>query len=58
MIDAGGERWRRLTVKEGWRRFVADEPTEDLVVRDVLIVGPVGLKRRAREGVPALLGEG
>jgi hypothetical protein len=21
------ERWRRLTVKEGWRQFVADEPT-------------------------------
>jgi hypothetical protein len=28
MTDAGGERWRRLTVKEGWRRFVADEPTQ------------------------------
>ena len=27
MIDPGVERWRRLTVKEGWRRFVADEPT-------------------------------
>src|SRR5450755_381874 len=27
MTDAGGERWRRLTVKEGWRRFVSDEPT-------------------------------
>ena len=27
MTDAGAERWRRLTVKEGWRRFVADEPT-------------------------------
>lgn len=28
MNDPGGERWRRLTVKEGWRRFVEDEPTE------------------------------
>ncbi len=28
MIDPDAERWRRLTVKEGWRRFVADEPTE------------------------------
>ena len=28
MIDPGAERWRRLTVKEGWRQFVADEPTE------------------------------
>ena len=27
MIEEGGERWRRLTVKEGWRRFVSDEPT-------------------------------
>ena len=27
MIDPGAERWRRLTVKEGWRRFVDDEPT-------------------------------
>ena len=27
MIDPNAERWRRLTVKEGWRRFVADEPT-------------------------------
>jgi hypothetical protein len=26
--DGGGERWRRLTVKEGWRRFVDDEPTQ------------------------------
>ena len=25
MIDAGVERWRRLTVKEGWRRFVEPE---------------------------------
>ncbi|MBV8948809.1 MAG: winged helix DNA-binding protein [Solirubrobacterales bacterium] len=28
MIDTGAERWRRLTVKEGWRQFVGDEPTE------------------------------
>ena len=28
MIDPGAERWRRLTVKEGWRRFVDDEPTQ------------------------------
>ena len=28
VIDPGAERWRRLTVKEGWQRFVADEPTE------------------------------
>ena len=28
MIDPDSERWRRLTVKEGWRRFVADEATE------------------------------
>jgi Bacterial TniB protein len=28
VIEAGAERWRRLTVKEGWQRFVADEPTE------------------------------
>ncbi|MGO9898767.1 MAG: TniB family NTP-binding protein [Solirubrobacteraceae bacterium] len=28
MIDPAAERWRRLTVKEGWRQFVADEPTE------------------------------
>jgi hypothetical protein len=28
VIDPGAKRWRRLTVKEGWRRFVADEPTE------------------------------
>jgi hypothetical protein len=27
VIEAGVERWRRLTVKEGWRQFVADEPT-------------------------------
>ncbi len=27
MIDPGAERWRQLTVKEGWRQFVADEPT-------------------------------
>lgn len=27
MIDTESERWRRLTVKEGWRRFVDDEPT-------------------------------
>jgi len=27
VIDPGAERWRRLTVKEGWRQFVADEPT-------------------------------
>ena len=27
VIDPGAERWRRLTVKEGWRRFVDDEPT-------------------------------
>jgi len=37
MIDAGAERWRRLTVKEGWRQFVEDEPTvrpERLAVGD------------------------
>ena len=28
MIDPGAERWRRLTVKEGWRQFADDEPTE------------------------------
>ena len=28
MIDPMAERWRRLTVKEGWRQFVTDEPTE------------------------------
>ena len=28
MIEAAAERWRRLTVKEGWRGFVDDEPTE------------------------------
>ncbi len=28
VIDPGAERWRRLTVKEGWRRFVDDEPTQ------------------------------
>jgi hypothetical protein len=28
VIDVGSERWRRLTVKEGWRQFVSDEPTE------------------------------
>jgi len=28
MIEASAERWRRLTVKEGWRRFVDDEPTQ------------------------------
>jgi hypothetical protein len=28
MIEPGVERWRRLTVKEGWRQFVTDEPTE------------------------------
>jgi hypothetical protein len=28
VIDPGSERWRRLPVKEGWRRFVDDEPTE------------------------------
>jgi hypothetical protein len=28
VIDQGAERWRRLTVKEGWRQFVCDEPTE------------------------------
>jgi hypothetical protein len=28
VIDPGDERWRRLTVKEGWRRFVDDEPTQ------------------------------
>jgi hypothetical protein len=28
MNDNDIERWRRLTVKEGWRRFVDDEPTE------------------------------
>jgi hypothetical protein len=28
VIDPGAERWRRLTVKEGWRQFVGDEPTE------------------------------
>lgn len=28
MIDPAAERWRRLTVKEGWRRFVDDEPTQ------------------------------
>ena len=28
MIEPGAERWRRLTVKEGWRRFVDDEATE------------------------------
>lgn len=27
MTDAGEPRWRRLTVKEGWRQFVSDEPT-------------------------------
>lgn len=27
MIAPGTEHWRRLTVKEGWRRFVCDEPT-------------------------------
>lgn len=27
MIAPGAEQWRRLTVKEGWRRFVEDEPT-------------------------------
>ena len=27
MIDPRAERWRRLTVKEGWRQFVNDEPT-------------------------------
>jgi len=26
--DRESERWRRLTVKEGWRRFVDDEPTQ------------------------------
>ena len=28
MTDVDSERWRRLTVKEGWRRFVDDEPTQ------------------------------
>jgi hypothetical protein len=28
MIEERGERWRRLTVKEGWRQFVDDEPTQ------------------------------
>jgi hypothetical protein len=28
VIEPGSERWRRLTVKEGWRAFVGDEPTE------------------------------
>ncbi len=28
MIAPGTEHWRRLTVKEGWRRFVEDEPTQ------------------------------
>jgi hypothetical protein len=28
VIDPDSERWRQLTVKEGWRQFVADEPTE------------------------------
>jgi len=28
VIDPDAERWRRLTVKEGWRRFVADEPAQ------------------------------
>jgi hypothetical protein len=28
VIDPSAERWRRLTVKEGWRGFVDDEPTE------------------------------
>jgi hypothetical protein len=28
VIDPAGERWRRLSVKEGWRQFVQDEPTE------------------------------
>jgi hypothetical protein len=28
VIDPDEERWRRLTVKEDWRRFVADEPTQ------------------------------
>jgi hypothetical protein len=28
MTEDGRERWRRLTVKEGWRRFVDDEPTQ------------------------------
>ena len=28
MSDIDSERWRRLTVKEGWRRFVSDEPTQ------------------------------
>jgi hypothetical protein len=27
VIAPGTEHWRRLTVKEGWRRFVCDEPT-------------------------------
>ncbi|MHB1568155.1 MAG: TniB family NTP-binding protein [Solirubrobacteraceae bacterium] len=27
MIDPEPERWRRLSVKEGWRQFVCDEPT-------------------------------
>ena len=28
MIAPDQERWQRLTVKEGWRRFVQDEPTD------------------------------
>jgi hypothetical protein len=28
VIDQETERWRRLTVKEDWRQFVGDEPTE------------------------------
>jgi len=44
VIDQGTERWRRLTVKEGWRRFVCDEPT----VRPVLM--RVGEYRRLDDG--------
>jgi len=39
VIDPGAERWRRLTVKEGWRQFVADEPTERPERPEQLILG-------------------
>jgi hypothetical protein len=47
VIDPSLERWRRLTVKEGWRRFVADEPT---VRPELLGAGEYrGLDAAARE---------
>ena len=52
MIDPGAERWRRLTVKEGWRQFVTDEPTErPESAAEAIDGGPERITRKLLDGI-------